>query len=145
MSSRTKLVIIGVVVLGVLGYLLTSGFDAYSMHRAAIDDIVKDPLKFQNKGVKITGTVMEGTIVKTPLSAVFNVKDAEGDASMKVVYKGVVPDTFQDDVYVILEGRYNTASKQFEANKLLTKCPSRYEGMDYNEHIKATADQNAKI
>ncbi len=143
MNSRTKLIVAGVIVLGALTFLIIGGFDSHSMHDADIKDIVSNPEDFQDKGIKVTGTVVDGTIMKTPLSANFKIKSNETDVVMKVVYKGVVPDTFQEDIDVILEGRYDEASKHFVASKLLTKCPSRYEGMDYKEHEKAIADKNA--
>ncbi len=145
MSSRKKLVVMGLIILGALTYLLASGFDSHSMHRADISEIMSDPAKFKDKGIKVTGTVIDGSITKTPLSAVFSVHDVESNKNMQVIYKGVVPDNFQEDIDVILEGRYDAAANKFLADKLLTKCPSRYEGMDYNDHKKAMADKNADI
>ena len=45
---------------------------------------------------------------------------------MKVVFEDVLPDTFTDDVEVVLEGRYRDDGV-FEAATVLTKCGSRYE------------------
>ena len=45
--------------------------------------------------------------------------------SLPVNYKGVVPDNFADDIEVVVEGRL-ADSGVFEANKLMTKCESKY-------------------
>ncbi len=44
-----------------------------------------------------------------------------------------------------MEGIYDEANKKFVANSLLAKCPSRYDGMDVEEHNKAMAEINADI
>lgn len=56
-----------------------------------------------------------------------------------------MPDAFQEEVEVIVEGIYDEANKKFVANSLLAKCPSRYDGMDVEEHNKAMAEINADI
>ena len=70
---------------------------------------------------------------------------ANNDNFIKVEYKGIVPDAFQEDVEVIVEGTYDEVNKKFVANSLLAKCPSRYEDMDAKEHDKAMAEKNAEI
>jgi cytochrome c-type biogenesis protein CcmE len=45
-----------------------------------------------------------------------------------VVYRGLAPDTFTDDVDVVVEGRL-MPDGTFRATTLLAKCGSRYEGM----------------
>lgn len=145
MSSRKKLIAVGVVVLGALAYLLTSGFAGYSLHDAEVSEIVNNPGKFQDKGIRVSGKVIDGTIKKAQLDLSFNMKDKNNDSFMKVEYKGIVPDAFKEDVEVIIEGTYDEVNKKFVANSLLAKCPSRYEGMDEKEHDKAMAEKNAEI
>jgi cytochrome c-type biogenesis protein CcmE len=55
----------------------------------------------------------------------FTVTDDEG-AMIPVVYTGAVPDTFQEGADVVVEGRL-TPRGVFEADRLLAKCPSKYE------------------
>jgi cytochrome c-type biogenesis protein CcmE len=45
-----------------------------------------------------------------------------------VVYRGLAPDTFTDDVDVVVEGRLGRDGT-FEATTLLAKCGSRYEAV----------------
>lgn len=60
-------------------------------------------------------------------------KDAP-DEVLQVQYAGVKPDNFSDDVIVIVEGVLNREGV-FEAEKVQTKCPSKYEGEDYDDHV----------
>ena len=145
MNSRKKLIAAGVVVIGALAYLLVSGFTNHSLHDAEVSDIVNNPVKYQGKGIKVSGTVMSGTVMKAQLDLAFNMKDKNDDSFIKVEYKGIVPDAFQEEVEVIVEGTYDEANKKFVANSLLAKCPSRYDGMDVKEHNKAMAEMNADI
>ena len=146
MNSRKKLIAVGIVVIGALSYLLITGLFSYSMHDAEVADILANPVQYEGKGVKVSGTVINGSINKAPNNLVFTMKDQDSDASIKVLYKGVVPDSFMDDATVILEGKYDSENKNFIASKLMAKCPSRYEGMDIEEHNKAIAEQqNADI
>ena len=50
-------------------------------------------------------------------------------ALLPVRYMGVKPDNFSDDVIVIVEG-FLKKDGVFEAEKVQTKCPSKYEGED---------------
>jgi len=54
----------------------------------------------------------------------------EGKAvNLPILYMGVKPDNFSDDVIVIVEG-FLRSDGVFEAEKVQTKCPSKYEGED---------------
>lgn len=145
MNSRKKLIAVGVVVIGALAYLLASGFAGHSLHDAEVSEIVSNPAKFEGKGIKVSGTVISGSVTKAQLDLAFNMKDKNNNSFIKVEYKGIVPDAFQEEVEVIVEGTYDEANKKFVASSLLAKCPSRYDGMDVEEHNKAMAEINAEI
>ena len=53
-------------------------------------------------------------------------KVTDGAKTYDVVYRGITPDTFTDDVEVVLEGRLGRDCT-FRATTLLAKCASRYE------------------
>lgn len=50
----------------------------------------------------------------------------DAGASAEVVYRGVKPDGFDDAVHIVAVGRYEGGAIQ--AERLLLKCPSKYEG-----------------
>ena len=54
----------------------------------------------------------------------------------RIRYRGIVPDTFQDEADVVLEG-ITGPDKVFAADTLLAKCPSKYEGKSYEEMKEA--------
>ena len=56
---------------------------------------------------------------------VFSIADEETGETMLVRYKGVKPDNFDEAYHIVAIGKY--AGDAFAADKLLIKCPSKYE------------------
>lgn len=70
----------------------------------------------------------------------FTISDGELDLVVRYRGNAVLPDTFKDGAQVVLEGRYDAAHKQFDADVVFAKCPSKYEGQAYEEHVEALED-----
>lgn len=58
---------------------------------------------------------------------VFRMHDDSG-RQMTVRYKGVKPANFEEAIQVVAIGGWN--GKAFDADHILVKCPSKYQGMD---------------
>jgi cytochrome c-type biogenesis protein CcmE len=79
--------------------------------------------------VKVSGQVVEGSYQRQEgeLLHVFLVHDlVDTSVTFPVEFRDALPDTFTDQVEVVLEGRMREDGV-FEATTLLTKCASRYE------------------
>jgi len=128
MKKSWKFLFAAVVFAGAIGYLLVSGFSSESVYYLEVSEVLQNPAKFNRKGMRVSGDVVEGTVVKDFKKQYleFNMSDADGE-SMKVIYNGIIPDTFKEDIQVIVEGRYDEKAKVFNAATVLTKCPSKYE------------------
>jgi cytochrome c-type biogenesis protein CcmE len=90
---------------------------------------VSDDPAFHEVGVKVSGKVVPGSYRKGDgdFAHHFQVRDLEHpEVSFPVEYGDILPDTFTDEIEVVLEGRFG-ADGVFHANTLLTKCGSRYE------------------
>jgi len=68
----------------------------------------------------------------------FELLDEKG-GRMPVVYKGIKPANFKDAISIVAIGRVHEG--RIEAEKLLVKCPSKYQGAEVE---KAYAAQPAK-
>jgi cytochrome c-type biogenesis protein CcmE len=116
----------------VVGYLVWTGVSdsmVYYLTPTELMAKVADDPTFHSVGVKVSGKVVSGTYAEGEGDLVhhFTVHDIEyQDVTFPVVYEGVLPDTFTDEVEVVLEGRFGE-DLVFEAHTLLTKCGSRYE------------------
>lgn len=119
-------------VAAVVTYLVWTGVSdtmVYYLTPAELIAKVADDPTFTDVGVKVSGKVIPGTYEKVSgeLLHRFNVRDlADESITFVVEYRDALPDTFTDDVEVVLEGRMDAAGT-FQANTVLTKCGSRYE------------------
>ncbi len=52
----------------------------------------------------------------------------EGGARMPIVYRGIRPGNFKDAISIVAIGRFRDG--RIEAEKLLVKCPSKYQGAE---------------
>ncbi len=57
----------------------------------------------------------------------FVLVDEQGE-NLTVLYGGVVPGNFEEATEIVVVGRFEDGV--FAAEKLLTKCPSKYQGLD---------------
>lgn len=116
----------------VVGYLVWTGISdsmVYYLTPTELMAKVADDPAFHSVGVKVSGKVVGGSYLKGDgdLVHTFTVHDLEhSEVTFPVVYDGVLPDTFTDEIEVVLEGRFGEDSV-FQAHTLLTKCGSRYE------------------
>ena len=77
---------------------------------------------------RVHGFVVSGSISKNMAAGHvdFHVADQAGGQVLAVRYQGLdVPDLFKDGAEVVIEGRY--ASGTFLAERVMAKCPSKYE------------------
>ena len=130
-NGRFMVGLVGVA--AVVSYLVWTGVTEtmvyYLTPTELLAKVSTDP-SFRDMGVKVSGRVVPGTYSRVEgegLVHSFTVQDLENaESTFQVEYGNALPDTFTDDVEVVLEGRLR-ADGVFEANTLLTKCGSRYE------------------
>ena len=103
----------------------------YFMH---VDEVMANPQAWEGKPLQIHGYVVPGSRLKNPdtLEWKFKVQNnpARSGQPGQVVdayYKGIVPDTFNDEAEVVLKGRLMANVFQTEPNGVIAKCPSKYE------------------
>jgi cytochrome c-type biogenesis protein CcmE len=89
--------------------------------------VAADP-SFHDVGVKMGAKVVPGTIVRDVGTQTIRFDVTDGQVTYPVVYRGLAPDTFTDDVEVVVEGRLQPDGT-FRATTLLAKCGSRYEAV----------------
>ncbi|MBT8487183.1 MAG: cytochrome c maturation protein CcmE [Gemmatimonadetes bacterium] len=129
-NGRFMVGLVGVA--AVVTYLIWTGVSetmVYYMTPVELMERVEADPTFHEVGVKVGGQVVPGSYkrVEGELLHVFTVHDLADESTTFVVeYRDALPDTFTDEVEVVLEGKLR-ADGVFEATTLLTKCGSRYE------------------
>ncbi len=130
--KRRKFLIGGLVMVAALVLLMVTAFQGASMYYLTVSELKGMGPNIFGEPVRIRAWATGDPVVSEPGKMIlkFTASDQEGAGEkLAVVYRGVVPDGFKEGAEVVLEGQY-TAAGVFEANKLLTKCPSKYETED---------------
>ena len=65
----------------------------------------------------------------------FNLVDLESKKVLPVAYRDVKPANFEEAVSIVAIGKYQKDG--FHAEKLLVKCPSKYQGEETEKHYGA--------
>jgi cytochrome c-type biogenesis protein CcmE len=129
MKAGTKFIIGGALVLATVGYLMATGIKetgVYYLTPSELASRVQSDHSFYNVGVKMGARVVKGSISRDVASQTITFRATDGQNSWPVVYRGLAPDTFTDEVDVVVEGRLQSDGV-FHATTLLAKCGSRYE------------------
>jgi cytochrome c-type biogenesis protein CcmE len=129
MKPRTKFIIGAALVLTTVGFLMTSGIKetgVYFLTPSELAEKVQTDPSFHDIGVKMGARVVHGTIERDVGTQTISFEVTDGEQTYPVVYRGIAPDTFTDDVDVVVEGRL-APDGTFHATTLLAKCGSRYE------------------
>ena len=129
-NGRFMVGLVGVA--AVVTYLIWTGVSSTMVYYLTPVELMAkidaDPT-FHDVGVKVSGQVVKGSYARVDgqLLHTFLVQDlADPATTFPVEFRDALPDTFTDEVEVVLEGRLR-ADGVFVANTLLTKCGSRYE------------------
>jgi len=129
MKAGTKFIIGGALVLATVGYLMATGIKetgVYYLTPSELASRVQSDHSFYNVGVKMGARVVKGSITRDVASQTITFRATDGQNTWPVVYRGLAPDTFTDEVDVVVEGRLQSDGV-FHATTLLAKCGSRYE------------------
>ena len=133
-NGRFMVGLVGVA--AVVTYLIWTGVSqtmVYYLTPVELMAKVETDPSFRDVGVKVSGQVVKGSWVQgrdgeeDQLLHTFVVHDlADPSVTFPVEFRDALPDTFTDEVEVVMEGRLRDDGV-FEATTLLTKCGSRYE------------------
>ena len=127
--GKKKFLIGGIILFLAIGSLGWVGFMNSATYYYEVADFLERQELLGSQSVRINGTVVPGSVNTESggLGISFTIKDVNvGTATIPVIYQGAVPDTFQPDTDVVVEGRY-TSGGIFEATSIMTKCASKYE------------------
>lgn len=121
-------------VAGIVTYLIWTGVSdtmVYYLTPTELAERIEADPTFADVGIKVSGRVVEGSWIQEggSLKHSFTVEDLEDPnpaAAFTVQYNDILPDTFNDEAEVVVEGQFDEAGV-FQAHTVLTKCGSRYE------------------
>lgn len=128
-ARKVRLVIAFSVIAVAVVLLVSRANQANMVYYVTVSELLGKEAGADERGLRVTGTVVPGTIERKDLQLRFNMTD--GEKALPVSYRGVIPDTFGEEGEVVVEGKY-TPEGTFEASFLMAKCPSKYEASPEN-------------
>ena len=131
MSPKGKFLLGAGLVTLTVGFLMAEGIKdtgVYFLTPAELADRVASDSSLYDVGLRVGGNVVKGSITRNVASQTITFEITDGAATFPVVYRGLAPDTFTDEVEVVVEGRL-AIEGTFQATTLLAKCGSRYEAV----------------
>ena len=108
-----------------IAYLGFMGFQSSATYYYTVSELMEQGSSIYGENVRVNGQVSPGSIEQESGGLILRFSIIDGEKSLPVVYRGVVPDSFKPDSEVVIEGHLN-ANGIFQANTIMTKCPSKY-------------------
>jgi cytochrome c-type biogenesis protein CcmE len=117
---------------GVLLLLAFAGFSFTTFTDSMTPYVSYQRARQGDRIVQVAGALEKGSYsyAEAKESLYFTLKDPKTKENLRVRYKGVKPGNFEDAISIVAIGRYDDKAKEFEAQKLLVKCPSKYQGAE---------------
>lgn len=130
MKKNTKVLLGGCTVILTILILLIAATPGASGTELPLKEALANPEKYEGRFVVTEGLLVEDSIDwrADEIELRFDIVDSEGN-KLSVFHHGVKPDNFSEGVITILEG-YIVPGEPFQAERVKTKCPSKYEGED---------------
>jgi cytochrome c-type biogenesis protein CcmE len=121
---------------GTLLLLLFAGFAMASFRSAMTQYVPFEKALTSSRTVQVAGGLKkDSTQYDNEAGALlFVLEEPETGATLPISYHGVKPGNFEDAVSIVAIGRYDAPKATFAADKLLVKCPSKYQGSEVEEH-----------
>ena len=153
-GNPTKFIIGGFVIVAAIVYLIVTSLSANVQYFLTVDEVLskQNAGELDGRNVRVSGAVigdsiqydmddleLKFTIVHVPgdnhlleqegglAAALHNAVEDSSRSSLEVVHYGPIPDLLQNEAQAILTGKL-VKSGVFEADEILLKCPTKYEG-----------------
>lgn len=131
MNAGVKFTLGAVLIVGAVGYLMATGVKQTGQYFLTPSELSQklaaDPT-FYDVGMRVGARVVPGSVTRDVAQRTLAFRVTDGSASYPVVYRGIAPDTFNDSVEVVVEGRIQHDGV-IHATDVLAKCGSRYESV----------------
>jgi len=107
-----------------------AGFSLSSFQKSLTPYVPYHQARTQSGTVQVAGALEQGSSSYDMEAErlLFTLRDDASGETMKVRYGGLKPANFEDAVSIVAIGQYDGEAGEFQAEKLLVKCPSKYQG-----------------
>jgi len=122
----------GYYLLGGVLLVAFAGFAFSAFNQTLTPYVTYGEAKSLPRTVQVAGALQKGSTSYDVASSalLFTLIDPKSNETLKVRYRGLKPANFEDAVSIVAIGRFDPASQELDAGKLLVKCPSKYQGAE---------------
>ena len=133
LPRQTKLLLGAFIIFGVIGAYVFTSVNATQQYFLTLGELLAKGDLATRQAVRVGGNLAPDSthINSKDVTAQFTITD--GTNVLPVVYKGVLPDTFEKSTQVIAEGKLGSDGV-FHASLVLAKCPSKYDPSQIDWH-----------
>ena len=122
---RLRLAIVGVVILGAVGFLLVKGLGSSLDYFKTVNQAVTQKAQLGSSTFRLEGTVVPGSVERSVNGASFDV--TQGGSTVHVVNQGTPPQLFKATMPVIVVGHFaSVSSDTFLSDQIMVKHSSSY-------------------
>ena len=122
--KRRNLYLLGTVLL-----LAFAGLAFTSFRQSLTPYVSFDEARQMGRTLQVAGALVKGSSSYADGALSFTLREPESGKTMRIAYRGLKPGNFEDAISVVAIGRYDSTAGQLAADKLLVKCPSKYQGI----------------
>jgi cytochrome c-type biogenesis protein CcmE len=125
MNKKNRLILGVSIIVVLLGYIALTTVQASNQYE--VSEAVAAQGNLTGKVIIVNGSMVPGSDNWDALNRTLTFKMTDGIATLDVVYRGDKPDLPPEatDIQAVVTGQFN--NNVFEAFRMLTKCPSKYE------------------
>lgn len=129
MNKKQRFVLGISIIMVLLVYLASRGITS---NQYEVSEALDAKQGLEGRIIIVNGSMVTGTDKWDPLNRTLSFKMTDGIATMDVVYTGEKPNipAQYSQIQVVVTGQFN--GNVFQAYKMLTKCPSKYEASGEN-------------
>jgi cytochrome c-type biogenesis protein CcmE len=120
--------------LGIALLLAFAGFAFTSFKQTMTPYVSFKEARAMSRTLQVAGGLVKGSSSYHDNALFFTIKEPSTGQTMQVRYRGLKPANFEDALSIVAIGRYR--GEQLDAEKLLVKCPSKYQGVEQSDGTK---------
>ena len=130
MKPNRKVYLAFALVILSISFLVAYGFNDETMvYYSTVKELKMRGADAYDQGFRVSGIVVPGSVKKATDRVHVSFDVIEEGETLHIVYDGILPDTFKEDMEVLVEGKYQPDGT-FMATNVFTKCASKYEPTD---------------
>jgi len=124
--KKKRFIIVGVIALAGLVYIVITAFQHGTTPYYTASTIFQQGASVTQETVRVSGVLSAITQGGGTSNSQWQFVLTDSGKDLPVAYQGIVPDAFKTGNTLMVEGRLDAAGV-FQAQSIITKCPSKYE------------------